>query len=247
MKEKDKSAFLREKAKWAAILGAVMLVGVTIGYIGKFDKIYEMTFLSNFVSGAILLIAALHIKITGRDIKHFLYFDAAMLLMVVLGICISFAPLATFGFPSVIVHFVDPVLMLVFYLTFCDAREVKYSTVASALCFPLAYYLFMIAFGRVTGDSVYPYFDPNRFGAGMLVVWGAVAAAAIVAAGLIVMRIDRRVFVKREIKSAAGETDALQSSELVAPAPAPVAVPPASPSVASAPAPVITRNDETTE
>ncbi len=232
MKEEKGTAVLREKSKWSVVLGVVMLIGITIGYIGHFDRIYEMTFLSNFFSGMTLIFAALHIKVTGRDIKHFLYFDATMLLLVVLGMCVGFAPLATFAFPSIIVHFINPILMAVFYFTFCDARNTHYVTAISALCFPFLYYLFMIAFGRITGDTVYTYFDPNKFGAGMLALWGAVAALSIIVVAFIVMRINRHVFSKRDKKAAVaescvfGEDEASISAQVIAmPSAAPAAIP----------------------
>ncbi len=195
---KDVSEQAKNKAVIAAGLAAIIFSGVFIGYIGKLNKFYEMTFISNTFAACVTLAGAIKLIITGKDLPHFLYLDATALLLVVVGICVSFAPAATLLSPSVVLHLVNPVLMLCFYLNFCDARGVKNTTVLTALVVPGLYYIFMIVFGRVTGGYIYPYFDPNKFGAGLLVLFGAIAIVLIVAVGLLIMRLNRHIRHKRE-------------------------------------------------
>lgn len=195
------SVFYKNKAVAAAALAVVIFTGVCIGYFGKYHRFFEMTFISNTFAAFVALLGALMLTFAGRDIPHFLYLSSTVLLMVVVGVCVGFAPGATLGGPGVILHLINPVLTLVFYLTFCDARGAKKSVVATALIVPTAYYIFMIIFGRVTGGFIYPYFDPNRFNAPMLVFIGVGAIGLIVLGGLGIMRLNRRVWNKRETKA----------------------------------------------
>lgn len=201
----ENGIFLKKKAVAAAGLAVFIAVGVCIGYFGKLNRFYEMTFISNAFAACVALFGALSIVITGRDIPHFMYFIATMLYMVVVGICVSFAPAATLGGPGIMLHLINPMLTLTFYLTFCDARSVNRAVVLTALMLPFAYYIFMIVFGRVTGGYIYPYFDPNRFGALALVLFGLLALALIVAVGLLIMQLNRRVWTRREARSQAKE------------------------------------------
>ncbi|MCH5160883.1 MAG: hypothetical protein J1G04_02520 [Clostridiales bacterium] len=194
---KDFSFSLKRKAVIATVCSAVFFVGVAVGYIPKLHRCYEMTFLSNTFAATVLLCGAVRMAFFGKDIPHFLYLCAATLLAVVVGICVSFAPVATLCSPSVMLHLVNPVIMFAFYMSMCDARVVKNRVAFTALILPCAYYLFMIVFGRITGEYIYPYFDPNRFTPTLLVVFGIVAGCVTYVVSRLLMALSRRVHNKR--------------------------------------------------
>ncbi len=197
---KDISINLRRKAAVAAVCSAVFFTGVAIGYFSKINRFYEMTFLSNTFAAIVLLCGAVRIAFFGKDIPHFLYLCSATLLAVVVGICMFFAPAATLLSPSVTLHLVNPTIMFAFYLSFCDAREVKNRLALTTLIMPFAYYIFMIIFGRVTGGTIYVYFNPNRFGPVLLVIYGLIAGGATYLASRLLMFFSRRVHNKRSVK-----------------------------------------------
>ncbi len=197
---KDISVSFRRKAAFAAVFSAMFFTGVAIGYISKINRCYEMTFLSNTFAATVLMCGAVRIAFFGKDIPHFLYLCAATLLAVVVGICMFFAPAATLLSPSVTLHLINPIIMFSFYLSFCDARKVKNRLAFATLVMPFAYYIFMIIFGRVTGDTIYVYFDPNRFGPVLLVVYGIIAGIATYIAARLLMMFSRRVNNKRSLK-----------------------------------------------
>ena len=188
---------MRRKAAFAAACSAVFFIGVAIGYFGKIDRFYEMTFLSNTFAATVLMCGAVRIAFFGKDIPHFLYLCAATVLAVVVGICTFFAPVATLCSPSVMLHLVNPVLMFAFYMSLCDAREAKNRIAFTTLVIPFAYYIFMIIFGRVTGGTIYTYFDPNSFGPVLLVVFGFIAGGATYGASRLLMMLSRRIHGKR--------------------------------------------------
>jgi len=192
---------IKNKAVAAAVLAAFIITAVGIGYFRDLRHAYEMTFLSNVLTAFVLLFSAVKIMLTGRDIPHFLYMDVTALLLTVVCVCAFFAPGATFCSPSVVLHLVDPVLVTAFYFTFCDARGVRYGSIATALVFPSLYYCFMIIFGRVTGSSVYPYFDTTAMSAAMLVWMAAIAETIMTALCFALIKINRHVRAKREARA----------------------------------------------
>ncbi len=179
------------KAITAAVIGTSFISFVGISYIGEFNRCCEMTFLSNFVTGVFMLAASAYIILTGRDLPHFLYLDATALLVMVVFVCSIFAPAASFLSPGVILHLVDPLIMLTFYLALCDGRKSSYPTAFSALVFPSAYYAFMIGFGSFTHHTVYTSFDTTAMSAGALTLYGLAAVAAVIAIAFLSMFLNR--------------------------------------------------------
>lgn len=166
----------RDKAIAAAGLSVIIFSGVLASYNDAWDRFFEMTFLSNTLASVILFVGAVKLFATGRDIPQVLYLDVSVLLLFVIGICAAYAPEVCLGGAAIILHLVNPLLMFAFFSIFCDARTIKFGYVFTSLIFPSLYYVFMIAYGRITGGYVYPYFDPNLYGAGELIMYAALAA-----------------------------------------------------------------------
>ena len=165
------------KAVVAGLLATEIYVTIIAHYLRMFDRAFEMTFLSNFIGATVLAVAAVRLAVTGKDIPKVLYLDITVLLLVVLGICATFAPTATMVSTGLFLHLINPLFVAAFYFGLCDGRGIDRLGVASTVIFPALYFLFMIIFGRVTGGYVYIYFDPNRFGAAELIGIGFLAAS----------------------------------------------------------------------
>ncbi|MDE6401201.1 MAG: hypothetical protein K2L54_01155, partial [Clostridiales bacterium] len=146
----------------SAVALSILFLGTAFGgYLHCMQNCAEMTFLSNAATGFILLFAGVYMLARKRDIPHFLYLDCATLMTSVLFVCATFAPEVCFVGVSLLPHLVTPLCMLVFYFLFCDGKTCKTEFVFTAAVFPSAYYVFMVIFGRVSGSSVYTYFDSN--------------------------------------------------------------------------------------
>ncbi len=195
---------LRKKAFASVAVGAFFVLCVMIGYIGDYRHFYEMTFLSNFLTGALLMAAAVKIVVTGRDIPHFLYLDATALLLTVVIVCAVYAPQETFLAPTVVLHLVDPIVMLVFYLSACDAHESGYGAAVTSVVFPSLYYLFMIVFGKVTHHCVYKYFDTNLMTPTRLAVVALIALAIVIGLSVALLFINR--LIRNAVRLRRGET-----------------------------------------
>lgn len=195
---------LKRKAVFAALLSALIFTFIGVGFGGEVRHLMEMTFISNTFAACVLLFSAVFIAVKKRDIPFYLYLDAASLLIVVFFVCLVFAPGAAFLGSSIGLHLISPALTVTFYLVFCDARGADKRVILTALIIPNAYYAFMIAYGRITGASIYIYFDPNNFGALALVFIGLLAGAAIVGLCLFLMRMSVIINEKRFGRSALG-------------------------------------------
>ncbi|MDE7464033.1 MAG: hypothetical protein K2M48_03295 [Clostridiales bacterium] len=206
------NAALTVKAVTAALIGIAFIVFVGISYMGEFYHFYQMTFLSNFLTGVLMLIAAAVILLSGRDLPHFLYLDATVLLLMVVCVCSIFAPATTFKPSSLALHLIDPLIMLTFYMIFCDARRSPASVGLSALVFPTAYYIFMIIYGYYNHTCVYGCFDTTVMGSWKLLLYGFAAVGVIILMVYAVMYLnkllhsffDRRRAVRAERSRADG-------------------------------------------
>lgn len=187
------NAALKVKAVAAALIGTAFIIFVCISYFGEFYHFYQMTFLSNFLTGVLMVIAAMVIFFSGRDMPHFLYLDATVLLLMVVCVCSIFAPETTFRPSSITLHLIDPLVMLLFYMTFCDARNLPAGMGLSALYFPTAYYIFMIVFGYYHHTCVYGCFDTTVMGSWKLLLYGLAAVGVIILIVYSVMYLNKLV------------------------------------------------------
>lgn len=78
---------------------------------------------------------------------------------------------------SMICHYLVPLLAVVDFLVFTDARRVRHSL--WVFLYPLCYCAFALVYGLATGKYVYPFLDPDFMGG-----WGMVA---LVAAGILLI------------------------------------------------------------
>lgn len=172
---------IRLKGFAAIGFAVIILSSVALHYYTRMWQCYEMTFLSNAISGTVLLIGGITMLCAGRDLPQWLYLDCAVLLVTVIFVCGIFAPVVCFGNASVVLHLINPILMSVFYLAFCKAP--RGSLLFTALVFPVMYYVFMILFGVKTGAPVYIYFDTNAMSKTAIVLYGVAASLAVLLFG----------------------------------------------------------------
>lgn len=184
---------IKTKALFAIALSVLFLGTAFGGYLRCMQNCAEMTFLSNAATGTVLMFSGVYALVRKRDVPHFLYLDCATLMTCVMFVCAVFAPEVCFVGASVLPHLVTPVAMLAFYFIFCDGRTCKTELIFTTVPFPTAYYIFMIVFGRVSGRSVYPYFDSNAMSYLSLVLIGVSAVALLAVLALVLLFINRRL------------------------------------------------------
>lgn len=132
-------------------------------YRVKFDHIYELTFLSNFIAGVFLGAAGI-LKCFGRKVPQVLYLDFAVLLMIVFGVTSLFSGHFTLDGAMLYLHAIDPIVLLAYYFLFSNQVDTKPKAVLTAFAMPLAYLIFAVLFGQATGKYIYFFLDYKWYG-----------------------------------------------------------------------------------
>ena len=170
-----------------SVLSILFLTTALYSYRGRLDHLYELTFLSNFLSGLFLLgtAAALCCK---RKVPEILFLDVTMLLVLVLFVC-------TFLF----LHLLNPLFMAVYFFVFCDMNEIlKGKSVLSILIMPAAYLVFAGFFGRVTGNYIYFFLDVEKRGYVYCIMFVLILTVIFLLLGYGLFHINKLFFRVRE-------------------------------------------------
>lgn len=144
---------------------------------------YELSFLGNFITGIFLFVAGI-LWIFNKKIPQYLFLCFTGLLLLISGVVIVNQDYFSDGWGFL--HYIDPMLMLVFYLFVANLTGVKWYFAFTALLLPSAYVLFAFISGACTGSYIYYYLNYNEFGVGntVSVLLGIAAGLAIVSFGL---------------------------------------------------------------
>ncbi|MDE7107140.1 MAG: Pr6Pr family membrane protein, partial [Clostridiales bacterium] len=145
---------------------------------------YEMSFLGNFITGIFLIVVGI-IQICNKQVPQYLILCFTILMLLILGVEIvvqDFWFSDGWGF----VHFVNPLLMFIFYLFISNQTNVKLYFALTTLAMPLAYMIFAFIFGMCTGDYVYDFLDYKEFGTGntVLFIFGVAVGLTSISIGL---------------------------------------------------------------
>jgi hypothetical protein len=88
---------------------------------------------------------------------------------------------------DVTLHYVTPVLFLVYWLFGVPKRTLGWGAIPKGLLYPLGYFIYVLLRGAVTGLYPYPFIDVSALGYGVVVVNGlGLLVAFLVVAALLV-------------------------------------------------------------
>lgn len=155
-------------------LSFVFIFTSILSYWGNFNQACELTFLSNSLTGLFLLIVGI-LWLCNKHVYQFLFLDFVVLLLIVFVICMVFLKDFSIGggFKGgfALLHIVNPLLMLIFYLFFSNQTKVKFGLIFTALAMPIAYLTFALIFGAATGNYIYPTLNYTEYGAGSTIIF----------------------------------------------------------------------------
>lgn len=150
------------KGSSAIILALLFLCTTFFTYWGYLSAFYYMTFLSNFLTGIFLMIVAVF-WLCNKNISQILLLCFTILMLLVSGVSVATRDFnISNGF--LFLHYINPLLMLIFFLIFSDQTKVKWQFVFLSLAMPLLYMIFAFIFGASTGNYIYFYLDFKTFG-----------------------------------------------------------------------------------
>lgn len=152
------------KTSFTVALSLLFVITSLYSYWDCLSQFYYMTFLGNFLTGAFLLIAAI-LYICDKQVPQYLILSFTVLMLLILGVTVvtqDFYIQSGFLF----LYFLNPALMLVYFLLFSNQINVKLPFVLGSLVMPFLYMIFAFIRGACIGDYIYYYLDFNSFGAG---------------------------------------------------------------------------------
>lgn len=198
MQNKDKTLKII-KIGSAFALAFVFVFTAIYSYAGNLKYVYELTFLSNLLTGLFLLAVGI-LWLCSKSVPQFLFLDFTILLLIVFGVCIAFAAEFNFAGGFAFLHIVNPLLMLAFYLFLSNSTNVKWQFLFTLLAMPMAYVTFALIFGSATGNYIYFFLDYTKYGAGytVLFILGIAVGLSAVGTGLYFLN---RLIHKRILKS----------------------------------------------
>lgn len=178
------------KACVQAGIGLMLSVTVLVCYIGYYQYFYELTFLSNFLTGVFFLYAAI-CTAAGREAPRILYLCFTVLLFLVFVICVGFPDFFNTAGLFAFIHIVNPLVVAAYFLAACDTQGMKLPCFLAPLAMPLAYILFALIFGAATGQHIYFFLDYQTRGIGYTVAFILAAGVFLLLASALFVFLNR--------------------------------------------------------
>ena len=180
------------KISSAFTLFFVLIFTALYSYYSDMKYAYELTFLSNFLTGLFLLSVGI-LWLCNKSVPQFLFLDFTILLLIVFGVCMAFVAEFNFEGGFAFLHIVNPLLMFVFYLFLSNQTKVKWQFLFTVLVMPLLYLIFALVFGATTGNYIYFFLDYTEYGVGYTILFILGIAVGLVAVGTGVYFLNRRI------------------------------------------------------
>ncbi len=176
------------------VLGILMPVMAIIGYFPEPELVVEFSCLSNVVTGIWLIIDGI-LKLKGKKIPVRFFGNSCVGLFVVFAICMGSLTGAyhmNFKGAFMFLHVISPILVMLFYIIFCDDSEGK--AIFKLLLNPvflMVYFLFDFILGKARGYFVYGFFDEPGFGILQALIFGVVVYILLFGVGGIFLLLNK--------------------------------------------------------
>ena len=181
-------------AVFEIVLGILMPVMAIIGYFPEPELVVEFSCLSNVVTGIWLIIDGI-LKLKGKELPVRIFGNACVGLFVVFAICmgsLTGAYKMNFKGAFMFLHVISPILVMLFYIIFCDDSKGK--VIFKLLLNPvflMIYFLFDFILGKARGYFVYGFFDAPGFGILHALIFGVVVYILLFAFGALFLLLNR--------------------------------------------------------
>ncbi|MCR5806236.1 MAG: hypothetical protein K6G68_04295 [Oscillospiraceae bacterium] len=141
--------------KYIDLVLSIMFIGsVILGYYDHIPCMGEYCFISGMATGIVFFASFLSQHRNGKPLPTAIYLACAA------NIFIIFAATAAMGLnlegAFIVIHILDPLLILAYWFVFCDSRTVKRRYTLSVLAFPMAYMVFALILFMASGDCPFP-------------------------------------------------------------------------------------------
>ena len=186
-------------AKQAAVIkisvGALMLASVIAGYLPIPQLMVEFTCISNTLGGLLLICDGI-LNLKGKATPCVLYRNISVGIFFVFAICagsLSGAYHMNLKGAFFILHIVTPILFIMCYILLCDEGSGNaLKKLLAAPCLMIAYLLFDHILGKVGGEYVYGFFEPDEVSITDALIIGAVFYVMLLAPGGLFMFLNQK-------------------------------------------------------
>ena len=96
-----------------------------------------------------------------------------------------------------LMHYVAPVLYLVWFVLWNRSGTLKVSAVPFMLAYPLAYLIFILVRGAITGEYPYPSFDVGALGYPPVAAMSAALLVVLIAFSAVAISVDRSLLASK--------------------------------------------------
>lgn len=168
------------------VFGILMPIMVFIGYLPEPELLVEFTCISNAVTG-ILLITDGILNLKDKKLPVRIYGNICVGLFVVFAISmgsLTGAYRINFKGAFFFLHVISPIVLMLFYILFCDDSKGKaiFKMLLNPI-FLMAYFLFDFILGKNRGYFVYGFFEADGFGIGSALIFGVIVYVLLFASG----------------------------------------------------------------
>ena len=146
-------------------LGGIMAVLALTGYVLTPELFVEMTFISNFVGGVILVVDGV-LMFKNKSVPSFVYRNVAVCIFFVFLICAgSLTGAYHMNFKGVFffLHTIFPILFILMYIFFVkENKEKVIIKITTTPILMIVYLLFDFILGKIRGEFVYGFFKSDE-------------------------------------------------------------------------------------
>lgn len=146
------------------LLGIILIASVMIGYIPEIEYIHELTCLSNFLSGVLLLVTGIRRLLGKNNWPGWFYNCSLVTVFLVFLVCMgSLSGMYHMNFEGafLFLHVLNPLAIFVYYiLLVTEKKQGSLRYVFLTPCFAIFYLFVDYLVGKQTGSFVYGFFEP---------------------------------------------------------------------------------------
>ncbi|MCL2869821.1 Pr6Pr family membrane protein [Candidatus Saccharibacteria bacterium] len=151
---------------------------------------FELTFYGNMIVGVFLLVAGVYGFFRKKSLPDFMYFDAAMLLLLVMMVCLAFASTMNFSGAFRFMHLINPLSVIIYWLVFVSHTTDKLRKIIwTAPVVPLIFLVFLL----LSGKHPYTFLDVNQKGLAYVICFIVITAVALMALSAIAFLLNKLV------------------------------------------------------
>ena len=135
-------------------LSILFILSVILGYYKDVSHMSEYCFISGLLVGVAFFISFLHQQTHEKSLNACIYLACLVDIFIIFIATVSIGLNldGVFWF----IHIINPIILLVYWLLFCDQRLMSWKGTSSVVVFPLLYMLFAFVLFKISGSCPFP-------------------------------------------------------------------------------------------